>query len=130
MKPRLWAAPAIGLLLVPLVVAQANVGVSLPAKRHAPSTAVKPSTNCRPEPTVNANGELEFTGCAEKAEHVDRSTFDRPAGSAAGAWAASSTAMDPDTRAKQQAALTRCRMVFFYLYLKYVYPITNIMQRP
>jgi hypothetical protein len=44
--------------------------------------------------TVNANGELEFTACAEKAEHVDRSTFDRPAGSAAGARAASATEMD------------------------------------
>ena len=105
MKRMLWAVPAIALLLAPLVVAQANVGVSPPAKRPPPSTAVKPSSDCRPEPTVNANGELEFTGCAEKAEHVDRSTFDPSAGSAAAARAASATDMDPDTRAKQQAAL-------------------------
>jgi hypothetical protein len=105
MKRMLWTVPAIGLLLAPLAVAQANVGVALPAKHPAPSTAGKPSTDCRPEPTVSANGELEFTGCAEKAERVDRSTFDPQAGTATGTRAASSTDLDSETRAKQQAAL-------------------------
>jgi uncharacterized membrane protein YhaH (DUF805 family) len=105
MKRMLWAVPAIGLLLPALLAAQANVGVPQPAKRPAPGPVVKPSTDCRPEPTVNANGELEFTGCTEKAEHVNRSTFDPTAGPGAGARAASATDMDPETRAKEQAAL-------------------------
>lgn len=105
MKRTLWVPPAIALLLAPLAMAQANIGVSQPAKHSAPSTVGKPSADCRPEPTVNANGELEFTGCAEKSEHVDRKTFDPQAASPAGARAASPADMEPETRAKEQAAI-------------------------
>jgi hypothetical protein len=110
MKRTLWVVPAIGLLLAPLLLSQANVGVSQPAKRPASNAAIKPASDCRPQPTVNANGELEFTGCSEKAEHVDRSKFDSsfpPAGSSAEGQrrAVSAADLDPETRTKQQQAL-------------------------
>jgi hypothetical protein len=108
MKPTHWAVPAIGLLLAPLVLAQANMGRPQPAKPRAPTAATKPASDCRPEPTINANGELEFTGCSEKAEHVDRSQFDpgsAPARSATEGRAASAADLDPQTRSKQQEAL-------------------------
>lgn len=107
MKRALWVVPVLGLLLAPHLGAQANTGVSEPAKPTAPSQATtKPAGDCRPEPNVNANGDLEFTGCSDKAEHVDRSKFDP--GAKRGSIAEESVPaadLDLNTRSKQQEAL-------------------------
>jgi hypothetical protein len=109
MKRALWAVPVIGLLLAQHVLAQANV--SMPPVKHPSTTpAKKAASDCRPQPTMNANGELEFTGCSEKPERVDRSQFDpssAPSGSATGSQhgGVSTVDLDPQTRAKQQEAL-------------------------
>jgi hypothetical protein len=122
MKRTLWEVPAVGLLLAVFVLAQANVSLPEPAKHPAPppapapartpasTPATNPASDCRPEPTMNASGELEFTGCSEKPERVDRSKLDPSAGPARSATesqrgAPSPTELDPQTRAKQQEAL-------------------------
>jgi hypothetical protein len=108
MKRALWAVPATGLLLASLVLAQANVSMPEPAQRPAPTRSTKTAADCRPQPTVNANGDLEFTGCSDKTEHVERSKFDpssAPGGSAAKRQKLSPADLDPQTRAKQQEAL-------------------------
>jgi len=109
MKRALWAVPVIGLFLGQFVLAQANVSMP-PVKRPSTTPTKKPTSDCRPQPTLNANGELEFTGCSEKPERVDRSQFD-PSSAQSGSTterqrgAVSSAELDPQTRAKQQEAL-------------------------
>ncbi len=110
MKRALWAVPATGLLLAPLVLAQANVSMPEPGKRPAPTRSTTTAADCRVQPTVNANGDLEFTGCSDKTEHVDRSKFD-PSSAPGGSGEKkqrqemSSADLDPQTRAKLQEAL-------------------------
>jgi hypothetical protein len=114
MKCTLWAVPAIGLFIAHLVLAQANVGTPEPG-RHiaaapAPARPTKPAADCRSQPSVNANGDLEFTGCSEQPERVNRGKFDpsaAPGGSASENQRRSvpPADLDPQTISKQQEAL-------------------------
>jgi hypothetical protein len=101
-----WAA----LLFSPAMLAQANVVVSENGSDPPPQSKKKDAKDCRSEPTINADGALEFKNCSDTPDRVDRSKFD-PSGArgdspgTASRSAVSVADMDPQTRAKQQQAL-------------------------
>ncbi len=84
--------------------AQGNIDSS---RLQEPSHSTAPKPDCRPQPVVTPHG-IEYTGCSDKPESVDRSKFDPKSvdgPSAGNAGKGSSADMDPQTRTKYQAAL-------------------------
>jgi hypothetical protein len=121
MKLSLLPAPAIALLCAQLLLAQANIDTRVtqanvdPAlakagagadqpKLQAPGKSSAANPDCRPEPVITAKG-IEYTGCSDKPEHVDRSQFEPKSAAGIQNPGQVSLDLDPPTRAKYQEAL-------------------------
>ena len=120
MKPSLLSAPAIAFLFVQLLLGQANVDTRVTKaaidrstnssarvdeqKHQASGRTSAPNSDCRPEPVVTAKG-IEYTGCSDKPDHVERSQFEPKSTAVTQSTNQASLDVDPPTRAKYQEAL-------------------------